>query len=326
MVHSIGPDPSEKGGSKAKATAAAKAASEKLLPEPPPVVAAGNPALVMTNVAGPSVAIKHEPRTPTGMLVPPSRTSSTSSAGTGSNPNAIPYDPYGAGMHYNNVIGQGQPQPSHFAVQNPNSALHYGPAGRAANEQTMTYRIDPAAAANAGQYGHAAAAYGQINSSFEWRNMELQNSIDPGMGTSGTAGPTVQSVAATMKANKYYPVMDASGAAGGGFIQSQQSPHHHPQQQQQQQLHPQQHPHHQQTQQQQHQAIAGASIQVKNPQESQQHHQQQQQQQQQMLHMNNQEFMGYQVGFCCFYEGPNEDSLNLLHDKHQITTRTESFT
>ncbi|XP_062544422.1 uncharacterized protein LOC134211521 isoform X3 [Armigeres subalbatus] len=289
MVHSIGPDPSEKGGSKAKATAAAKAAaSEKLLPEPPPVIPGGTPAaLAMGSVAGPSVAVKHEPRTPTGMLVPPSRTSSTSSAGTGSNPNTIPYDPYGTGMHYNNVVGQGQPQQQHFTVQNPNNAIHYGPAGRAANEQTMTYRIDPTAASNT---GYTAGGYGQMNSSFEWRSMELQNSIDPGMGTSGTVGPTVQSVAATMKANKYYPVMDSSGTAGGGFIQSQQSqqhqsPHHH---QQQQQLHP-QHPHHQQTQQQQpHQTIPGANVQVKSSQETQQH------QQQQQLMMNNQEFMGYQ--------------------------------
>ncbi|XP_058829383.1 uncharacterized protein LOC131688841 [Topomyia yanbarensis] len=298
MVHSIGPDPSEKGGAKGKASATAKAASDKLLPEPPPVVpgpSSGTPGITMGPVPGTSGAIKLEPRTPTGMLVPPSRTSSTSSAGTGSNPNAIPYDPYGTGIHYNNVMGQGPQQATHFAVQNPNSALHYGTnaaPGRTGSEQTMTYRIDPTGSPAAGPYGHAAAGgYGQMNSSFEWRTMEMQNSIDPGMGTSNTStGQTVQAVAATMKANKYYPVMDPSSAAGGSFIHSQQpqqhqSPHH---QQQQQQLHSQHPQHHQQAQQQQHQVVANTTaLQVKNPQESQHH-------QQQMLSMNSQEFMGYQ--------------------------------
>lgn len=251
MVHSIGPEPGEKGGAKGKAAAAAaKAASEKLLSEPPPVAAAlqsamqpGTPTPGM-GMGPAAMAMKMEPRTPTGMLVPPSRTSSTSSAGAGSNPNTIPYgDPYGAaaGMHYNNVMGQQGQQPQqqgHFAVQQ-NPALHYGAgvvpgAGRVAGDQSMTYRMDPNAA---GQYG----GYGHMNSSFEWRGMELPNSIDPGIGTSsGTSG---QSVAATMKANKYYPVMDPNGAAGGSFIQGQQQPS------QQQQQHQSPHHHHQHQQQ-----------------------------------------------------------------------------
>ncbi|KAL9699214.1 hypothetical protein quinque_002655 [Culex quinquefasciatus] len=242
MVHSIGPEPGEKGGAKGKAAAAAKAASEKLLPEPPPVAAAlqsasmqpGTPTPTGLGMGPAAMAMKMEPRTPTGMLVPPSRTSSTSSAGAGSNPNTIPYgDPYGAaaGMHYNNVMGQQPQQQGHFAVQQ-NPALHYGAgvvpgAGRvAAGDQSMTYRMDPNAA---GQYGHgtgggSGAGYGHMNSSFEWRGMELPNSIDPGMGTSsGTGGQqSVQSVAATMKANKYYPEIWNSNMVKMEYQQQQQ--------------------------------------------------------------------------------------------------------
>ncbi|XP_055532587.1 uncharacterized protein LOC129722826 [Wyeomyia smithii] len=300
LVHSIGPDPSEKTGGKGKVNTAAKAANDKLLPEPPPATgpSSNTSVLGLGPVPGTSVPIKLEPRTPGGMLVPPSRTSSTSSAGAGTNANTNPYDPYGAGIHYNNVMSSGQQPATHFAVQNPNNTLHYGTnatGSRTGSEQPMTYRMDPNASPSApGPYSHGSAGgYGQMNSSFEWRNMELPNSIDPGMGTSSAgAGQTVQSVTAAMKANKYYPVMETSGASSGGFIQSQQSPHHLQQQQQLHQHHP-QHPHHQQTQQQQqaqqHQVVTGAAVlQAKAPQESQQHHQQQ------MININSQEFMGYQ--------------------------------